>query len=226
MSQQPNRAIRDYSGNNLFGRPGLRGGVALSYAETMRVIAELWNRQHKDVPLVPNQKGERAVYPSIVYQLEDRRPVPNEPKPRHRNGYVSHPGVLVFAQNFTNTVSFNAKTITDPEFAEEIIDSFENFMDVAIPLLKSSGVQEIFYDRRFGEFTETRRDEDINVHAVVYRFTTEKIRFIERPLLDEIFVDIRTIVDNTLNAAATPNTSNDHITVQITDQLSFATPNS
>jgi hypothetical protein len=160
--------------------------------------------------------------------MESRQPANNEPKSRHRDEYVldQERGVIVKGQRFLNIVSFAAMTELDPYLAEQIIDAFEDFMEMMMPALKANGIQEIFFNRRGVEADSERNGEDVSIHTTFYNIVTEKITLIEEGVLKDILLDVRVWRDQTRNATefelATP-----YVDVNLVDEFhELATPDS
>lgn len=211
----------------IYGRPAFRGGRALSYAETIQILKRYWDRIHPDVPMVPLQGPQDQQFPCLVYRLESRQPINEEPKARLRTTYERHPGILIKGQRFLNIVSFSAMTKSDPVMAEAIIDEFEDFMEEMIVVLKAGGVQELFYNRRFMESNSERNDADVSSHAVAYNITTEKITVIQDDVIEAILIDVRTWFDHTQHETELATPDDSAISVDVVDQFQeLATPDS
>lgn len=199
-----------------FTAPPARQGGSLQYAQFVNVIKHFWEQYHPDIPIHPYRGEQRADYPSIVFRLERREPVRDEPKPKQRLNYASTPEYIITGQRFFNIVSFSAMTKNDPEQAEAIIEEFENFMFDITPALKQLGTQEIFYNRRFLEKAEERGDQDVAVHTIAYSVITEKIRTTKKAVIEQIIIDARIYLDEAaISEPATPNS--DYVTTNVVD---------
>ena len=197
----PEARINDVSIDRAFGPP-LQANGNLTYLEFLAVVKALWENIHPDIPLKPDHGGSYAVYPSIVYSLEIRKPHTVEPKPRSRQ--VVQNDYMVFGQRFQNVVSFTIVTKADrastvdeskyigAEVADALAEVFEDFMLEYTPVFKRLGASEFVYARRLADTTETRDNIDICKRAITYLLTTEKLIQTSVSVIEKIAIDIRT----------------------------------
>lgn len=180
----------------------LRARGHLTYLQYIRLVKNMWEKSNPQVPLVSTGDRENAVYPSILHALDLRTTRENEPKPRFRetiedgdnNTYV------IFGQRFDNIVSFTAITESDPELADEIIESFEDFMQGLIPALKQAGISELVYNRRYPDTETDRTGKGIVSRSVSYRVTTEKVTSVNiASYLNDISLSIETNTEQDLD---------------------------
>lgn len=152
-------------------------GGRLSYLDFVRIVSALWEKGHPDIPLTAMGAKENALYPSIVYRLDLRKPYDGEPKPRLREELPLPNGDVVInsAQRFMNIVVFTCFTQMNPQLAEAIIEEFENFMMEFQPVFKELGVSELVYERRMPDTQDNRENFTVIERAVAYRLTTEKL---------------------------------------------------
>jgi hypothetical protein len=202
----------------------LKADNNLSYLEIIDLIKYLWEKGHPDVEFVPASSNGISSPDKgyIVYGLEGRSATKDYAKARPIEmirDTESGKDIEVWMQSFDNFVSF-ASVHRDPRVSEEIIEAFEDFMIESTPVLKSLGVGELLYSRRYPDREDARIGEDMCVRTVVYRIMIQKIRKVEHDLIEKISIDVRVWLRNQqqypLNQA-TPN-----IELVITDQ---ATPN-
>lgn len=67
-----------------FVPPMLRAEGNLSYLDFIRLVKKLWNDSHPDIPIYATGTEKFPTYPCIVYGLELRKTMNNEPKPKYR----------------------------------------------------------------------------------------------------------------------------------------------
>lgn len=226
-----------YGDGNFYTDPGvdrsahLKAQGSLTYLEFIDIVKYLWEQAHPDVYLVANQGTnqqdlDRAY---IVYSLELRRAVSNEPKRKFREKIwdsESNKWVWITGQRFLNIVAFTI-IHTDPRVAEEVIEVFERFMTEYTPVFKAVGASDFLYARRLADSQENRQGSDISKRTVTYQLTTEIVEALPVDTIKEIVFNIRVMLTNSNNMAphpligATPN-----IDYNIVDDYqAFATPN-
>ena len=71
------------------------------------------------------------------------------------------------------------------------IQAFEDFIIESTPVFKRVGVGELLYSRRYPDREEARIGRDMCVRTVVYRVFLQKIRKVEKTLLEQICVEAR-----------------------------------
>lgn len=176
-----------------YDRENMRLRGNLSYLQFIRLVEALWEEAHPDIPFRPTGSNLTAVYPSIMYALELRKPHPSEPKMRAREELKDEEGqaYIINAQRFQNIVSFTVMTETEPVLAEEILEAFEDFMIEWTPVYKELGVSEFAYGRRIADTGASRPGEGVVRRAVTYMVTTEKIILSPVDLLQSISIEVR-----------------------------------
>lgn len=174
----------------------LKADRNLSYREFIRLVRSLWEEAHPDVPIRATQGKKFAKYPVIVYALEDRQTHSDEPKFRYREHIRTEDDndLVIWGQRFRNIVSFTVITETDPELAEQIIELFEDFMSEYTPVFKRLGASEFIYARRLPDNDQNRVSEDVTTRAVAYYLTTEKLKQIAQPRLNELVIHAQTFI--------------------------------
>jgi hypothetical protein len=171
--------------------PPLQANGNLNYLQYIDLIGFLWAKAYPEVKYVP-MGGKQLYDPDkayLVYSLESRKTKESNTKPRHRST-VDDPDddqmkLGIWSQSFDNLISFTALH-SNPRTAEEIIESFEDFMIEATPIFKGLGIEELIYNRRLSDDHESRFGEDLSSRSIMYQVTTQKIIVIE---MDKI-VDI------------------------------------
>jgi hypothetical protein len=110
---------------------------------------------------------------------------------------------IVQGQRFENLIIFSALTSSSdpdptdgkdnygPEFAEYLIEAFEDFMLEYTPVFKRLGLSEILYSRRTPDNEQSRFSGDLNKRSVAYLVVTEKIRTTEIAKIEEIVIFAR-----------------------------------
>lgn len=172
--------------------PKSRAEGNLSYLQFIALVEYLWEKSHPDIPVVPTQSPKDLNLPVIVYGLEIRRAMVNEPKMRLREEVINDGGqsYLIHGQRFENIVTFSVVE-TDPKMADEIIEVFEDFMLEFTPVFKRLGVSEFVYARRTPDNEPFAGGEDLVKRTVAYKLTTEKIRLTPVDLIERILIDLR-----------------------------------
>ncbi|HJS83593.1 MAG TPA: hypothetical protein VJ742_12240 [Nitrososphaera sp.] len=155
----------------------LRAKGNLSYLEFIRQLESVWSDGHPDVPFFAMTGQQYAKYPCIVYHLQLRKTHPSEPKARYREEIFSDDPKTIYivaGQRFQNVINFTAIS-ENPLEAEELIESFEDFMFEFTPVFKELGVSELIYARRLPDAEENRSGQDVCKRTVAYLVTTEKV---------------------------------------------------
>ena len=136
----------------------LRAKGNLSYLGFIALVKKLWEGGHPDIPIVPQQGKNYAQYPCIVFALEDRQTDTNEPKFKHREEIIEEDGTayIIHGQRFVNIVSFTVITKNDPNSANAIIETFEDFIIEYTYLIKKFGAADFRYARRLSD-RETKK---------------------------------------------------------------------
>lgn len=209
-------------------RPRLRAEGNLSYLQIIDSIKLLWEDRSPDIPFVPYQGKNFAQLPSVVYSLDMRTTITQEPKPRLREERVDpDTGRLyhIYGHRFQNIVTFTSVTKADPRLAEEIIEAFEDFMLEVTPVLKEAGVSEMVYYRRYADAEVTLDTEDLCKRTLAWYVTTEKLKQIPQDRIEQVAIDIRTLVEDNTYTSMHDLIANDHATptINIVDQH-HATP--
>jgi hypothetical protein len=156
----------------------LRASGNLSYREFIAVVRAMWHEVHPGIPILPSGGDQHAVYPAIIYSLQLRKPHPSEPKPRLREDIytsVDEEAIIIHGQRFQNIINFSVITERNPDLAEELIETFEDFMLEYTPVYKELGISEFVYARRLPDDEENRKGEGICKRTVSYLVTTEKV---------------------------------------------------
>lgn len=233
----PIPSINEVSIDRAFGAP-LQAAGNLTYIEFISVVKMLWENLHPDIPIVPTQPAQYAVYPCIVYGLELRKAHTTEPKPRSRQ--VESRDKMVFGQRFQNVVSFTISTkvmggsdengrYDGAEVADALAELFEDFMLEYTPVFKRLGASEFVYARRLADSEENKGNTDIVKRTVTYMLTTEKLIVTSVGLIEKIAIDVRTYMAYEKNLIFDPDdggTPNfDGTEVNIIDLYQSATPN-
>lgn len=233
----PIPTINEVNIDRAFGAP-LQAAGNLTYIEFISVVKLLWENLHPDIPIVPTQPAQYAVYPCIVYGLELRKAHTVEPKPRSRQ--VVEKDKMIFGQRFQNVVSFtvvtkmmgssdNVSRYDGAEVADSLIEIFEDFMLEYTPVFKRLGASEFIYARRLADAEENRGSTDVVKRTVTYMLTTEKLIVTSVGLIEKIAIDVRTYMayEKELmfdpERGGTPNF--DGTTINIVDLYQSATPN-
>lgn len=198
----------------------LRASGNLTFPELIALISELWNKAQPDIPIVPTQGKNFAKYPSIVYGTEIRVPRQDSPKRRHREYVHSPDGTLykISGQHFRHLISFTCTTQNEPELAEALIETFEDFMEEITGIMKLLGLAEFFYGRRLPDAEENRDAEDICKRTVVYEAYFEKVTQTPVDQFKEIVVNARQFLENIRNIF-TGESGNDYIVVDSSHAL-------
>ena len=210
-------------------RRPLRAEGNMRYLQFIDAVTEMWGEGHPSIPVVPDQGKNFAQYPCIVYGLEMKKSLDQEPKPKLREELTDPDSgrlVHVYGQFFELLVKFTVVSKTDPRQAEEILDLFEDFMFEYTPVFICAGVADFVYARRIAASSEVRVGEDINKRSVMYYMREEKLTQISPDRVESVAIDIRKqVIDNPYldsgdidEAAATP-------TMRIVDLYQTATPN-
>lgn len=215
----------------------LRAAGNLSYLDFIRLLNKLWSdsigfREDGVTLRVPFQATNTALsdpdYPLIVYSLEMRRPFPQEPKPKHRE-IINDNGnpIIIRGQRFENLVKFAVLDRVAPsgaERAEEILDTFEDFMLQMTPIFKELGISDLFYARRTADGVGSRLGTDVVERSVIYQVVTEKIILIDTWKLNAILISARIFLEDN-QPHATPNTVPlGSVVVEVDDQMGSAVP--
>lgn len=201
----------------------------LQYLDFIRLVDRLWTESHPEIPLYATGGAQDAIYPSIIYSLQVRRPHPNEPKPRIREEIRTAPheqAILISAQRFQNIVNFSVVTENDPHTAEELIEAFEEFMLEMTPIFKRMGVSEFVYARRMPDNEENRQGEDTTMRTVSYMLTTEKISAISESKINNFIVHARMAITQEppyfIASSTTSRITTYGMSLQEGDVISFA----
>lgn len=184
----------------------LKANGNLSYLQFIRILEKLWRDRSPDIPIFAMGGEQYAKYPCIVYGLQTRQTIDTEPKPRYREQIVPTDGdpVVVSAQRFDNIVLFSAVTESDPLLCEELIESFEDFLQEYTPVFKALGLSEMLYSRRLPDSEENRPGQGVVKRTLAYLVRTEKIIISRQKKLESIVIDVRLWVDD---YGATPNSA-------------------
>jgi len=186
--------------------PPIQGYGNVTYSQLMSVIGKIWEKAHPEVKFVP--LGSREKFDPeigyIVYSLENKKPADSNLKPKFRTDIVNTDSGdkegAVFSQSFDHLVQFTAVHI-NPYTAEELIETFEDFMMVVTPQLIQVGVEKIFYNRRVADRDETRFGQDVSSRAVQYLAQLQKLILINVEILEHVRIDVRLMMES-----ATPDT--------------------
>lgn len=210
---------------NYLAAPKYKADRNLTYLQFIALVKYLWAKAHPDIPIKPTQPLEEADLPVIIYGIEIRRPMSNEPKMRFREQVINKGGqsYLIHGQRFQNIVSFSV-IHTDPMMADQIIEVFEDFMLEYTPVFKQLGASEFVYSRRTPDGEVFAHGEDMIKRTVAYMLTTEKILMSPMDLLESVLIDCRIWIDRAhilIDPDATPS---NNITQNIIDTEGHATP--
>lgn len=175
----------------------LQAARNLSYLDYIDLIEFVWGLAHPEIIFGPI-KPDKTYDPEkgyLAYSLENRVTAQNNTKPRPRQE-VDHPEnpqerIGIWTQSFNNIISFTALH-RNPRVADEIIESFEDFMIEATPLFKHLGIEEMVYGRRISDDHEKRYGEDIAARTVYYSVTTQKVLLINQSKLQELVQAVTT----------------------------------
>lgn len=167
----------------------------LQYLKFIDLIKYLWEKSHPDIFFLPHASNH-VFDPDkgyILYGLESRATAKDYAKPRPIEvikDTASGMDYEISMQAFDNYISFTS-IHKDPRTAEEIIESFEDFMMEFTPRYKQLGIGDIFYSRRFSDREESRVGQNVNSRTVVYRTIIQKTKLIARDRIKEIEIDMK-----------------------------------
>jgi hypothetical protein len=197
-------------------RDPLQSNGKLTYLSFIGLVKSLWEESHPDIPIKPSAPDEYDLLVDhryiIVYDLELRKTMMNEPKPKMRHA-PSNSDYIYYGQKFQNIVGFSVMSKIDDgqdpnnlELIEDtsvgcdaIIEEFEDFIFEYTPIFKALGVNELVYSRRLSDSEVMRKNRKIHKRKVTYMLTTEKTFSIEQQKLENILVVARTkYIDNTM----------------------------
>jgi hypothetical protein len=173
----------------------LQAKGSMTYLEMIDTIERAWDLSHPEISFGPFSDGN--VYQPdmgyVIYALVERITKQNNTKPRVQY-IVDHPDypnkkLGIFSQSFINTVKFTA-VHSNPRIAEEMIESFEDFMFEATAILKEQGLEEIIYGKRVADEHKTRYGEDLAARSIVYLANTQKIVLVDMEKLESIYLTI------------------------------------
>lgn len=179
--------------------PRIQANGNLKFLEYIDLIEHLWKKNAPEIIFQP--LGSKKVFNPergyITYELDSRVPKESNIKPRLQEKY-DHPDnsnlkIAVYSQSFDNYVNFTAFH-SNPRTAEEIIESFEQFMFEVTPVFKGAGLEEFIYSRRLPDNWEKRFGTDIASRTLVYMVTTQKIITIDQRKLQEIVGELIPII--------------------------------
>lgn len=201
-------------------QPTLKAEGSLSYLDFIRLVEKMWTDAHPHIPLYATGTATDPNYPCILYRLDLRKPMDMEPKLKMREEVRRQVGqdiVLVRGQRFDNLVVFTVMTENDAQAAEEIIETFEDFMLEYIGVFKRLGLSEMVYARRLPDSGQSRQGRDVIERSIAFLVRTEKIIVSTEWKMNQIVADARLWLSTN---AATPNLE-DAATpdIQITDQF-------
>ena len=176
--------------------PPLTASGNLTYLQLIDLICYLWGKSNPEVPFVP--MGNRESYDpekgNIVYSLESKRAAQNNAKPQHRQDVVKTDAGdfkgSIYIQSFDHLIEFTAIHY-NPRTAEELLESFEDFMMVITPEIKYFGAEEFTYNRRLSGRDQTRFGNDIASRSVMYLAVLQKMIIIRPDILESIRIDVR-----------------------------------
>lgn len=197
-------------------RDPLQSFGKLTYLSFIGLVKELWEQAHPDIPLKPSAPDEYDLLVDnryiIVYDLELRKTMMNEPKPKMRYA-PNNNDYIYYGQKFQNIIGFtvmakisdgqddqNLQLIEDTSVGcDALIEEFEDFMFEYTPVFKSLGVNEFVYSRRLSDSEVMRKNRKVHKRKVTYMLTTEKTFAIEQKRLEEVLVIARTkYTENTM----------------------------
>lgn len=174
----------------------MRARGNIGYIDFIRAVEHIWSESHPDIPMYAVGLETYASYPCIVYSLDRRITYRDETKPRQREMILTpegEKGISVFGQRFDNLVSFTALTKNDAQLAEQLIETFEDFLLEFTPVLKQIGVSEMVYHQRMADGGESRTNTDVVKRRLVYRIILEKVITRDWHKLNEVLFTLRTI---------------------------------
>lgn len=181
-----------------FGHPIdlLRAGGNLTYLQFIDLLSVLWARNNAEVIIAPF--GNREKYDPekgyIIYNLESKKPSENNLKPRFREDVVRTDAGdfqgTIFSQTFDHLIEFTA-VHKHPRIAEEILESFEDFMMFVQPNLKYAGVEDFYYTRRVTDRDQTRFGTDLAFRSVMYLARLQKLLIVRPEVLESVRIDVR-----------------------------------
>lgn len=186
--------------------PPIQAFGNVTFSQFMDVIGQIWEKAHPEVKFKPLGSREKfnPEVGYIIYSLENKKPADNNLKAKFRTDMVNTDTGLkegaVFTQSFDHLIQFTA-VHTDPHIAEELIETFEDFMMVVTPQFVYAGVEKIFYNRRVADRDETRFGQDVSSRAVQYLAQLQKLILINTNILESVRIDVRLLLEK-----ATPDT--------------------
>jgi hypothetical protein len=181
----------------------------LTYLSFIGLVKGLWEQAHPDIPIKPSAPDEYDLLVEnryiIVYDLELRKTMMNEPKPKMRHA-PNNTDYIYYGQKFQNIIGFtvmakvddgqdpdNLFLIEDTSVGcDAIIEEFEDFIFEYTPILKALGVNELVYSRRLSDSDVMRKNRKVHKRKVTYMLTTEKTFAIEQQKLEDVLVMART----------------------------------
>lgn len=172
--------------------PPIQAKGSLTYLQFIQVVKNLWEEGNPEVAFVP-MGGKQNWDPDkgyIIYS-QDRAVVKGDqlkPRLRHIVDGATGKKIMVFTQSFNHIVRFTA-VHRDPAIAEQILESFEDFMIRPVTIIaKMLGLEELIYDRRPPSDMEKRYGDDVADRAVCYLVTVQKVLSIETDKLQEAYI--------------------------------------
>lgn len=200
--QEPDYDKRIYS-----NPPPLTAFGNIQYRDVIKMIGAMWEGAHPEVIFRRWADNEEynPEYGYIIYSLVARVPADNNAKPRMHQEYRKSDGVpmTAFIQSFMNQVRFSAMH-RDPDVADEMIEEFEDFMMVAIPVLMKNGVEQIFYLQRNSDQNQSRPSQDMSIASMDWRIFTQKQFHVENAVIDDFFIRVSTVMGNDQATPSTP----------------------
>lgn len=171
----------------------LRAKGNLTYLQFVKLVKHLWAQAHPDIPIIPTGDDAAAKYPAIMYGLELRKSASTDPKPRFREVAYDEDRdpYIVSGQRFENVISFTSITEKDPVLAEEIIETFEDFMLEMTPIFKEMGASEVMYSRRYADGEQSRPSEGVTTRKVAYMIRLEKVTAVKKKKLESFLLNVR-----------------------------------
>jgi hypothetical protein len=188
----------------------------LTYLSFISLIKGLWEQAHPDIPVKPSAPDEYDLLVDhryiIVYDLELRKTMMNEPKPKMRLA-PNNTNYIYYGQKFQNIIGFtvmakvdDGQDLDNPHLIEDtsvgcdaIIEEFEDFIFEYTPILKALGVNDLVYSRRLSDSEVMRKNRKVHKRKVTYMLTTEKTFAIEQERLEDVLVMARTkYIENTM----------------------------
>lgn len=173
----------------------LRAQDSLTYLDFIRSVEFIWRESHPDIPLYAAGLLTYPQYPCIIYGMESRMPMANEPKSKIREtiqtGSNEANHIQVWGQRFQNYVKFSVCTQSDTELAEAILETFEDFMAEFTPVFKKLGVSDLFYHNRPRDTGENRAGVDTIARSVIYLVVLEKVVTRDIQKLESVLIDVR-----------------------------------